>query len=188
MNNEQKTKVESVVFKKLIEHLQNRTDVQNIDLMNLSGFCRNCLSRWYSEAAEETGLKVDKDRAREIVYGMPYSVWRENTKLMQMKIKKKILKILFLKITNMDEKSNNNQQSIQKKDDKLKSFIERIERLSEEKNNINFDIKEVFSEAKSMGYDPTVMRKILALRKIDVNERIEQETLLNTYKNALGIS
>ena len=63
MNDEQKTKVESIVFKKLIEHLQNRTDVQNIDLMNLSGFCRNCLSRWYSEAAEETGLKVDKDHA-----------------------------------------------------------------------------------------------------------------------------
>ena len=77
MNNEQKTKVESIVFKKLIEHLQNRTDVQNIDLMNLSGFCRNCLSRWYSEAAEETGLKVDKDRAREIVYGMKHSVWKE---------------------------------------------------------------------------------------------------------------
>ena len=61
---------------------------------------------------------------------------KKNTKLMQTKIKKKILKILFLKTTNMDEKSNNNQQSIQKKDDKLKSFIERIERLSEEKNNI----------------------------------------------------
>ena len=81
----------------------------------------------------------------------------------------------------MDEKS------IQKKDDKLKNFIERIERLSEEKNNINFDIKEVFSKAKSMGYDPTVMRKILALRKMDVDERLEQETLLKTYKNALGI-
>ena len=87
----------------------------------------------------------------------------------------------------MDEKSYNNQESVQKKDDKLKSFIERIERLSEEKNNINFDIKEVFSEAKSMGYDPTVMRKILSLRKMDIDERIEQETLLNTYKNALGI-
>ena len=61
----------------------------------------------------------------------------------------------------MDEKSNSNQDPIQKKDDKLKSFIERIERLLEEKNNINFDIKEVFSEAKSMGYDPTIMRKIL---------------------------
>ena len=87
----------------------------------------------------------------------------------------------------MDEKSNSNQYPIQKKDDKLRSFIERIERLSEEKNNINFDIKEVFSEAKSIGYDPTVMKKILALRKMDIDERIEQETLLNTYKNALGI-
>ena len=87
----------------------------------------------------------------------------------------------------MDEKSNNNQQSIQRKDDKLKSFIERIERLSEEKNNINFDIKEVFSEANAMGYDPKIMRKILALRKMDIKERVEQEALLNTYRNALGI-
>ena len=87
----------------------------------------------------------------------------------------------------MDEKLNNNQESVQKKDDKLRSFIERIERLSEEKNNINLDIKEVFSEAKSMGYDPTIMRKILALRKMDIDERLEQETLLNTYKIALGI-
>ena len=77
MNSQQKTKVESIVFKKLIAHLQNRTDVQNIDLMNLSGFCRNCLSRWYLEAAEENGLKIDKDRAREVVYGMPHSVWKQ---------------------------------------------------------------------------------------------------------------
>ena len=87
----------------------------------------------------------------------------------------------------MDEISNSNQDPNQKKDDKLRSFIERIERLIEEKNNINFDIKEVFSEAKSMGYDPTIMRKILALRKMDIDERHEQETLLNTYRNALGI-
>ena len=77
MNNEQKTKVESIVFRKLIEHLQNRTDVQNIDLMNLSGFCRNCLSRWYTEAALKTGVKINKDDAREIVYGMPHSVWKK---------------------------------------------------------------------------------------------------------------
>ena len=87
----------------------------------------------------------------------------------------------------MNEKPNSNQDPIQKKDDKLKSFIERIERLLEEKNNINFDIKEVFSEAKSMGYEPIIMRKILALRKMDLDERLEQETLLKTYKNALGI-
>ena len=87
----------------------------------------------------------------------------------------------------MDENSQKNQEIIQKKDNKLKSFIERLEKLSEEKNNINFDIKEVFSEARSMGYDATIMRKILALRKMDVDERLEQETLLKTYKNALGI-
>ena len=87
----------------------------------------------------------------------------------------------------MDENSQKNQEIIQKRDDKLKNFIERIERLSEEKNNINFDIKEVFSEAKSSGYDTTIMRKILALRKMDIDERFEQETSLKTYKNALGI-
>ena len=87
----------------------------------------------------------------------------------------------------MDENSQKKEEIIQKRDDKLKSFIERLERLSEEKNNINFDIKEVFSEAKSSGYDTTIMRKILALHKMDIDERLEQETLLKTYKNALGI-
>ena len=72
-------------------------------------------------------------------------------------------------------------------DEKLKGFIERIERLSEEKNNINFDVLEVFSKAKSMGYDTRKMRKILASWKLDVNERHVQEALLNTYRNALGI-
>ena len=77
MNNEKRLKIESEVLKKLIYHLQKRTDVQNIDLMNLSGFCRNCLSRWYSEAANENGVELNKDDAREIVYGMPHSVWKD---------------------------------------------------------------------------------------------------------------
>ena len=87
----------------------------------------------------------------------------------------------------MDENTQKNQEIIQKRDDKLKSFVQRVVRLTEEKNNINFDIKEVFSEAKSSGYDTTIMRKILALRKMDIDERLEQEALLKTYKNALGI-
>ena len=87
----------------------------------------------------------------------------------------------------MDKNSQKNKEIFQKQDDKLKSFIKRLERLLEERNNINLDIREVFSEAKSMGYDPTIMRKILALRKMDNDERLEQETLLKTYKIALGI-
>ena len=87
----------------------------------------------------------------------------------------------------MNENSQKKQEIIQKRDDKLKSFTERLKRLSEEKNNINFDIKKVFSEAKSSAYDTTIIRKILALRKMDIDERLEQETLLKTYKNALGI-
>ncbi len=87
----------------------------------------------------------------------------------------------------MEQNSKKNHATIQKSDDRLKSFIERLEKLSEEKNNINFDIKEVFSEAKSLGYDPIIMRKIIALRKMNIDERLKQETLLKTYKNALGI-
>jgi hypothetical protein len=69
--------IEAAAFRRLVEHLRQRTDVQNIDLMNLAGFCRNCLSNWYQEAAEERGLAIDKSAAREIVYGMPYDVWRK---------------------------------------------------------------------------------------------------------------
>ena len=76
MDNNTQTELEAAVFRQLIKHFGERTDVQNIDLMNLSGFCRNCLSKWYSAAAEERGLDVDYEQAREIVYGMPYAEWK----------------------------------------------------------------------------------------------------------------
>jgi hypothetical protein len=76
MDTATRTELEAAAFRRLVEHLRERTDVQNIDLMNLSGFCRNCLSRWYQEAAEAKGLDIDKEAAREIVYGMPYAEWR----------------------------------------------------------------------------------------------------------------
>ena len=76
MSADQKTELEAAAFRRLVAHLQERTDVQNIDLMNLSGFCRNCLSRWYGEAAAEQGVDMSKDAAREIVYGMPYAEWK----------------------------------------------------------------------------------------------------------------
>ena len=70
------TELEAAAFRRLIQHLmQDRRDVQNIDMMNLAGFCRNCLSRWYAEAAEARGITIDKDAAREIIYGMPYADW-----------------------------------------------------------------------------------------------------------------
>ncbi len=72
------TEIEAAVFRRLRDHLRNRTDVQNIDMMNLSGFCRNCLSRWYQEAAAEQGTEIGKAEAREIVYGMPYDEWSDN--------------------------------------------------------------------------------------------------------------
>jgi len=72
-----KTEIEAAAFRRLVEHLDSRKDVQNIDLMNLANFCRNCLAKWYSSAANDLGEDVDLERAREIVYKMPYSEWKE---------------------------------------------------------------------------------------------------------------
>ena len=77
INAQTRLELEAAAFRRLRDHLRERTDVQNIDLMNLSGFCRNCLSRWYMEEANEKGIGLDKDTAREIVYGMPYNKWRD---------------------------------------------------------------------------------------------------------------
>lgn len=74
---QQRIELEAAAFRRLVEHLRERTDVQNIDLMNLSGFCRNCLSKWYRAAAEERDVTISYDEAREIVYGMPYDTWKE---------------------------------------------------------------------------------------------------------------
>jgi uncharacterized protein len=77
MDQKLQNQLEAAVFKRLVEHFRTRTDVQNIDLMELAGFCRNCLSNWYQEAAQARGLKLSKDEAKEIVYGMPYNEWKD---------------------------------------------------------------------------------------------------------------
>lgn len=77
MDSQTRTELEAAAFRALLDHLNTRTDVQNIDMMNLAGFCRNCLSRWYQEAANARGIDMDKDAAREEIYGMPYGEWRE---------------------------------------------------------------------------------------------------------------
>ena len=77
MDDKTRTELEAATFRALVAHLRERTDVQNIDLMNLAGFCRNCLSKWYRAAAEEKGVELDDPQAREIVYGMPYDEWRK---------------------------------------------------------------------------------------------------------------
>ena len=76
MDQQTRTELEAAAFRRLVEHLRERTDVQNIDLMNLAGFCRNCLSKWYAAAAQDRGEKIDYEAAREIVYGMPYGDWK----------------------------------------------------------------------------------------------------------------
>ena len=77
MDKAKQTELEAAAFRRLVSHLGTRTDVQNIDLMILAGFCRNCLSDWYREAAEEQGVAVTRDEARERVYGMPYGEWKD---------------------------------------------------------------------------------------------------------------
>ncbi len=76
MDEKTRTEIEAAAFRRLVEHLRKRTDVQNIDLMNLAGFCRNCCAKWYRAAAEERGLSMDYEQARELVYGMPYAEWK----------------------------------------------------------------------------------------------------------------
>ena len=76
-NNATRTELEAAAFRRLVEHLRQRNDVQNIDLMNLAGFCRNCLSNWLKEAADAQGTPLTKDESREAVYGMPYETWKE---------------------------------------------------------------------------------------------------------------
>ena len=77
MDKQTQLEIEAAAFRRLTAHLQERTDVQNIDLMNLAGFCRNCLAKWYLAAAEDKGLEVDYDQARKHVYGMPYDEWKD---------------------------------------------------------------------------------------------------------------
>ena len=77
MDEKTRTELEAAAFRRLVQHFRERTDVQNIDLMNLAGFCRNCLSKWYRAAAEERGVTLSDPDAREIVYGMPYDEWRK---------------------------------------------------------------------------------------------------------------
>ena len=77
MDDRTRTELEAAVYRRLVEHLRGRTDVQNIDLMNLAGFCRNCLSNWMKDAADAKGVAMTKDESREAVYGMPYDEWRK---------------------------------------------------------------------------------------------------------------
>ena len=76
MDKQTRTELEAAAFRGLVEHLQRRTDVQNIDLMNLAGFCRNCLSKWYLAAAQEHGIDMTYEQAREVIYGMPFEQWK----------------------------------------------------------------------------------------------------------------
>ena len=76
MNKNKEIEIEAAAFRRLLEHLREHADVQNIDLMNLANFCRNCLSKWYKKAAEDQGIDIDYEKAREIIYGMPYPDWK----------------------------------------------------------------------------------------------------------------
>lgn len=96
MNDTTRTELEAAAFRALVHHLmEKRPDVQNIDLMNLGGFCRNCLSRWYQEAANAKGIPMTKDEAREIVYGMPYADWVARTQTEADAVKKAAFDVAF---------------------------------------------------------------------------------------------
>ena len=93
METNKEIEIQAAVFRRMVSHLQNRTDVQNIDLMNLAGFCRNCLSRWYREESHNLGLEIKDESAREMVYGMPYDEWKKNFQTEASKEKLEALKL-----------------------------------------------------------------------------------------------
>jgi len=97
MDKQTETEVEAAVFRRLLDHLDSRKDAQNIDLMNLAGFCRNCLSKWYVAAASEKGVEVDYEGARERVYGMPYAQWKDKYQLEATEEQKKLFEQNFPK-------------------------------------------------------------------------------------------
>ena len=97
MDQQTETEIEAAVFRRLLEHLDSRKDAQNIDLMNLAGFCRNCLSKWYVAAASEKGEEVDYDAARELVYGMPYNEWKDKFQLKATEEQKRLFEQNFPK-------------------------------------------------------------------------------------------
>ena len=97
MDNQTETEIEAAVFRRLLEHLDSRKDAQNIDLMNLAGFCRNCLSKWYVAAATERGFDVEYDAARERVYGIPYNEWKDKYQLEATEEQKKLFEQNFPK-------------------------------------------------------------------------------------------
>ena len=96
MDDQTRIEIEAAAFRRLQQHLmQDRPDAQNIDMMNLAGFCRNCLSRWYQEAANERGIEMGKDAAREVFYGMPYDVWRDQNQTEASPEKQAAFKVAF---------------------------------------------------------------------------------------------
>lgn len=90
LDDKTRTELEAAAFRRLVAHLREHTEVQNLDLMNLAGFCRNCLSKWYMAAAEERGIEIDYEAARELIYGMPYAEWKAKYQTGQTGNKQKI--------------------------------------------------------------------------------------------------
>src|SRR5215468_1586917 len=169
MDDKTRTELEAAVYRRLVDHLRTRADVQNIDLMNLAGFCRNCLSNWMKEAADAGHIPMTKDEGRRALTpppcvpttgcGRPEACRPGAERMTAARIAK----------------------------DHLKAFVERIERLEEEKKTISDDIRDVYAEAKANGFDVKALRSIVRLRKQDVEERKEHEAILATYMLALGM-
>ena len=173
-------KLEAAAFRRLLRHLRERSDVQNIDLMNLAGFCRNCLSNWYEEEAKALGLAVSRDEAREDLWhalrGMEDEIPARGYAGSEERIRQssQALRVRMSTKTSFAK-------------GQLKTIVERIERLEEEKKTIAADIKEVYAEAKGNGFDTKILRKVISIRKKDRHEREEEEAMLDVYLDALGM-
>ena len=199
-----RTELEAAAFRTLVAHLRERTDVQNIDLMNLAGFCRNCLSKWYRAAAEERGCRAvrsrgARDRLRHAVRRMAQEASEGGDAGAEGGIRGFTAEALTPRfriegfVTEAFVVFADTGEGERMPDvggiagEQLRSFIERIERLEEEKRALSADIKDVYAEAKGSGFDIAIMRQIIRIRRMDQDDVDEQETLLDIYKRALGM-
>ena len=187
--------------------------MQNIDLMNLAGFCRNCLSPLVPRSGRGAGRALADPEAREIVYGMPYKQWqaahqqrgdagaegrlRESHRTAEKAIDPAGGGAMPAGLAGGDQAHGSRfdggdgrargRQSRRIAADRLRSLIDRIERLEEERSALGSDIKDIFAEAKSAGFDVKVIRQLIRIRKQEPADVEEQETLLDVYRRALGM-
>jgi len=199
MDEKTRTELEAAAFRRLVAHLRTRTDVQNIDMMNLAGFCRNCLGDWYREAASrwkrikraKSSMAWRRPNGKSAIRRTLVPTHRRHLQRARRLTAKRAQPHCQHTVFALDCGQHRTLEHRMAKSGfaagQLKSLIERVERLEEEKAALTADIREVYAEAKGNGFDTKIMRQVVRIRRLDRAERQEQEAILDLYLSALGM-